>query len=159
MTWLTTLCGGAAVGAALATGVYANFSARVMPRLSRRPVAEAIDTMQRFNARALRAPFMTVFFGSAALSAAAAIVAVHTQRSAGLACLGAGLYWSGFLLTVGYNVPRNERLARVAPDAPQSGPEWSRYQREWTRANSLRAWLSLASTGCLAAAAKLGLRG
>lgn len=67
--WTTLLTGSAAVAAGVIGAVYVNFSARVMPWLATLPDAEGIATMQRFNRVAVQAPFMTAFFGGAALSA------------------------------------------------------------------------------------------
>ena len=146
----------AAVGSAIAGGVYANFSARVMPRLAELPDAHGISTMQQFNRDAVQAPFMTVFFGSAALSVAVIARAVGRPERAWydwVAAGGSALYLLGFAVTIGYNVPRNERLAAVVADSPAAVQVWHDYLREWTTANSLRAAMSLAGAAALGLAA------
>lgn len=65
-----------AAGAACTGGVLYGFSSFVMPALARLPVAQAVAAMQSINVTAVRAPFMLVFVGTAALSVAAAVVGV-----------------------------------------------------------------------------------
>lgn len=149
----------AAVGSAVVGGVYANFSLRVMPRLAELPEADGIATMQHFNRVALRAPFMTLFFGTAAASITkiAATVIAHPRSGADwIAVVGGGLYLAGFVLTIAYNVPRNERLAAVVAGVPEGSHVWSGYLREWTAANSVRGVLSILGALALAAGALLG---
>lgn len=156
MTITSTLAATAAAGSAIAGGVYANFSARVMPRLAALPDAEGIATMQHFNRVAVRLPFMTVFFGTAALSTALVAAAGSGGGEAALLRAGgAGLYLAGFAMTIGYHVPRNERLARVRAGTAQGGAVWRHYQDQWTPANTVRAALSLLGAAALAAGAVL----
>ena len=61
--WLPVAAG---VGSAAAGGVYLAFSVMVMPTLRRKPAADAITTMTLINEKAVRAPFMILFFGTAA---------------------------------------------------------------------------------------------
>lgn len=149
------LTGAATTGSLIAGGVYANFSARVMPRLAQLPTTEAVSTMQQFNRTAVQAPFMTVFFGSAVLGL---VVLVRVVRRTDrdwvdlLAAGGAALYLVGFVLTIVYNVPRNDRLAAVDANSPAAVRVWSDYLRAWTPANSVRAVASLVGAGALAVA-------
>lgn len=145
----------AAAASAAVAGVYVNFSARVMPRLAGWPAADAVATMQRFNRIAVRAPFMTAFFGGAALSAYQVLRAVSGETAAGeQLAAGAGLaHLAGFALTIAYNVPRNERLARLAAGTPPADAYWAVYLREWTGANTVRAVLSLVALALGIAAA------
>lgn len=152
----SVLSGAAAVGAAVTAGVYVNFSARVMPRLGALPDSEGIAAMQRFNRAAVQAPFMTAFFGAAALSVVLVVrTARDPERSVAdwLSGLGAGLYLAGFVLTIAYHVPRNDRLAALDPVSPLSTGVWRTYLAEWTSANSVRAGLSAAATVALVSAA------
>lgn len=135
--------------------VYANFSLRVMPALGRLPDATGIARMQQFNRTAVQAPFMTCFFGAAIGSVWLALRALRSDhtRAGLLAGAGGGLYLVGFLLTIVYNVPLNERLARA------TGADvdvWRRYLTVWTRANSVRAVLS--GVACLLLLAAIGCR-
>lgn len=142
---IVSACG--AVGSTLVGAVYTNFSWRVMPRLSSLPEADGMRTMQEFNRQAVQAPFMTIFFGTAVASIWK-IVETFTkeERSIGdwLAASGGALYMAGMILTVVYNVPRNDLLAAVSPGTLDGSRAWQMFLGEWTSANSVRAVLSLA---------------
>lgn len=148
----------AAGGAALVGGVYLAFSAMVMPALRSRPAADAIATMQHVNVAAVRAPFMVVFFGSAAAAVAVVVVEVVRARSADDASLGtalgvagAMLSLAGFVVTVTYNVPRNDLVAHLDPASAADAVRWLDLAREWTAANTLRGTLSLVGAALLGA--------
>ena len=153
----------AAGGAAVVGGVYLAFSAMVMPALRSRPAADAIATMQHVNVAAVRAPFMAVFFGSAAAAVAVVVVEVLRARSADDASLGTALglagallSLAGFVVTVAYNVPRNDLVAALDPTSVADQARWLALAREWTSANSLRGGLSLLGAALLGARVHLG---
>lgn len=153
----------AAGGTAVVGGVYLAFSAMVMPALRSRPAADAIATMQHVNVAAVRAPFMAVFFGSAAAAVAVVVVEVLRARSADDASLGTALgvagallSLAGFVVTVAYNVPRNDLVAALDPTSVTDQARWLDLAREWTSANSLRGGLSLLGAVLLGARVHLG---
>ncbi len=131
----------AAVCTGLAGGVYLGFSALVMPALLRRPAGDAIVTMQEVNRAAVRPPFMTVFFGAAIASAALIVVELvgFDGASSALRIAGGVLSLVGFVITAGYNVPRNNELAALDPTAAGAQQTWDRLAGEWTRGNHARA--------------------
>jgi len=140
-----------AVGAGCTGGVLCAFSSFVMHGLERLPAAQGVAAMQSINVTAVRPPFMLAFAGTAALSVAVIVVAIADLDSdhAPWLLVGAVLYLVGvFGLTMGYNVPRNDALARLSPDAPETAEAWRTYVREWTAANHVRS-----AAGLLAAAA------
>lgn len=153
MLGTNALAGAAALGAGIAAGVYANFSLRVMPRLAALADPDGIRTMQSFNRTAEQAPFMAVFFGTALASGAVIARATDAERTTGdlLAAAGGGLYLAGFLLTIVYNVPRNNALAAADPVSAHGAQIWASYLREWTAANSVRAVMSAVGAAGLAA--------
>jgi uncharacterized membrane protein len=60
------------------------------------------------------------------------------------------LYLAGSLLvTMVCNVPRNDALARVAPDDPAAAGLWAEYLSRWTAWNHVRTAASLAAAGAL----------
>ncbi|MEZ5128505.1 MAG: anthrone oxygenase family protein [Micropruina glycogenica] len=153
LLWTAAISGAGVLGSLTCGLVYANFSARVMPRLAALRPAEAVATMQHFNVVALRAPFMTAFFGSAALGLVAlGLLATHRHPASWLAAVGGGLYLAGFSLTIARNVPLNEALAALPSDSAQAADLWQRYLAQWTPANTVRAALSLAAAAAFAAA-------
>lgn len=135
----------AALGAGLSAGVYLAFSLLVMPGLRALPPAAAVAAMQGINVSALRAPFMVVFFGGAAASAALIVLQLVSTAPAGPTRLvGAVLALAAFAITVVRNVPLNNTLVRVRADAPDVATAWQSFARSWTVANHARAIVSAA---------------
>ena len=60
-----------------------------------------------------------------------------------ISATGGLLYLAGWVLTIVYNVPRNNRLADVVAGTAEGARVWHMYLDEWTSANSVRAVLSL----------------
>jgi uncharacterized membrane protein len=132
----------AGTGSAVVGGFYIAFSAVVMPALRRRPAAEAVAAMVSINDRAVKPPFMELFFGTAAACGAVAVTAAaHPDAQAPLRVAGAAAYLAGWVLTMAVNVPQNNRL--LARGAGHPRPEWDRFQRTWIPANHVRAALSV----------------
>jgi len=138
--WLAVAAG---AGSAVSGGVYLAFSVMVMPALRRRPAEEAISTMVLINEKAVRAPFMVLFFGTAAACAAVVVAAAaDPQAQHPLRVAGAAAHLAGWVSTMVVNVPLNNRLS--VNGTAQPGQRWDSYQRSWTRANHLRTALSIA---------------
>jgi len=155
---LTVVSAVAAAGSAVAGGLYANFSLRVMPRLAALPDAQGMAAMQQFNRNAVQAPFMVVFFGSALASGYTLWqVVARGERTVPELLLGTGscLYLAGFVMTIVHHVPLNDRLAALAPTSPAGAELWRTFVAEWTPANSVRAALSLGGAAALAIGAVL----
>ncbi len=143
------------IGAATIGGVFFAFSAFVMKALAQLPPSQGAAAMQRINVVVLNPFFLGVFFGTAVLALACVAMAFFPLASVRSALLlaSAGLYLIGtFAVTVVFNVPRNERLARMA-DRPDDAVEyWPVYVREWTRWNHVRTVAAIASAACAALA-------
>ena len=72
------------------------------------------------------------------------------MTAASLLFAGGALYVAGgFLVTVVFNVPRNNALARASPADPQSARLWSDYLVTWTAWNHVRTAASLAALALL----------
>jgi uncharacterized membrane protein len=141
-----------AVGAGCTGGVLFAFSSFVMPALRRLPPAQGVAAMQSVNVTAVRPPFMLAFGGTAVLSAVVVVVALTAPDEAYAPWLivAAVLYLAGVLgLTMAYHVPRNDALATLVPDAPETTATWTRYAAEWTAANHVRAAAGLLATAAL----------
>lgn len=133
----------AGAGCAVTGGFYVAFSAVVMPALRRRPAKDAIATMVSINQMAVRAPFMILFFGTAAACVAVAVVAAADPLARSpIRVAGAASYLAGWASTIAVNVPLNNRLSEAIGDQP--GQQWSSYEQSWTPANHIRAALSVA---------------
>jgi uncharacterized membrane protein len=138
--WLPVVAG---TGSAVAGGFYFAFSAVVMPALRRRPAPEAAAAMAAINERAVTPPFMILFFGTAAACGANIIAAAtDPQHSTPLRVAGSVAYLTGWALTMAVNVPLNNRLASTGPRGLEA--MWDVFEQPWTRANHVRAALSLA---------------
>jgi uncharacterized membrane protein len=147
-----------AVGAGCTGGVLFAFSSFVMPALRRLPPAQGVAAMQSINVTAVRPPFMLAFGGTAALSVALVVVAATTlgEAYAPWLLVAAVLYLVGVLgLTMTYHVPRNDALAALVPDAPETTAAWTRYAAEWTTANHVRAAAGLLATAALGIALRV----
>ena len=55
------------------------------------------------------------------------------------------------LVTLAFNVPRNEALAKVTPADPDAADRWAHYVAGWT------AWNHVRTVAALAAAAAFGI--
>jgi uncharacterized membrane protein len=135
-----------AIGCGIAGGVFFAFSSFVMPGLGRLPAPQGIAAMQQMNITAITPVFMADFVGTAL----ACVAVLITGWDDPYLLTGSLLYLIGvFLLTMTYNVPRNNALAELDPSAPDAPDHWARYQREWNRANHLRALAGIAASAVL----------
>jgi uncharacterized membrane protein len=108
----------AALGCGLMAGLFFAFSVAVMKALGRLPSAEGIGAMQSINVAIINPLFLAVFFGTAAawvLVMIASLLRWHDPDTVYL-LIGGVLYLVGtFLVTLVFNVPKNNALASVAP--------------------------------------------
>src|SRR4030065_800470 len=121
--WLFALTLFAALGCGLVAGVFFAFSTFVMKALARLPSGEGIAAMQSINVVVLNPWFLGAFLGTAAACVLALISTLLRWHEPGAIYLfiGSVLYLVGSLLvTIVFNVPRNEALASVVPAAPNS---------------------------------------
>jgi uncharacterized membrane protein len=136
---LTLLC---ALGSGLIGGVFFAFSNFVMKALERLPPAQGIAAMQAINIVVLNRVFLSVFTGTALACTALAALSLWRwhERGAGWRVLGAVLYVVGtFAVTMAFNVPRNDMMAKLDPHAPGAAGAWSEYVSGWTTWNTVRA--------------------
>jgi uncharacterized membrane protein len=136
----------AAIGAGLMAGVYFAFSGFIMRSLDRLDAENAVDAMNTINEVILRSWFMPLFFGTSLLYLLLAVLALFdwSDPNAPL-LLTAGLTYFGgmFVCTVFFNVPLNNRLAKVKGGDIDKIQLWSHYYKYWSRWNHLRTASSL----------------
>ncbi len=73
-----------------------------------------------------------------------------TDPSTAFLLPGALTYLVGcFLVTIVFNVPMNDALAALAPDAPDRAARWAGYLAEWTTWNHIRTAAALAASALL----------
>jgi uncharacterized membrane protein len=53
------------------------------------------------------------------------------------------------VVTVAFNLPRNDALAKVDPEGAEAAERWTRYLAEWTVWNHVRAAGALAASAAL----------
>lgn len=133
----------AATAAAATSGIHLAFTSMVLPALAVREPGDAVATMRAINRAAVRAPFMSLFFGGAIAAVAAGALSLGHGSTIG--AVGAALSLASHVVTVASNVPLNNALERD-PSA-----SWQEYSRRWGTSNALRAALSAAGAACLAA--------
>ncbi len=143
----------AALGCALIAGVFFAFSAFVMRALARLPPSQGIAAMQSINVAAVRPLFMTVLFGTAAACLFLAVWSLrHWQHQPDSVYLLAGslLYLVGtVLVTILFNVPFNDALARVEPSSATGAQLWASYLVLWTAWNHVRTVTALAAAAAV----------
>lgn len=141
-----------ALGCGLMAGLFFAFSVAVMRALARLPPAEGIAAMQSINIAIINPLFLAVFLGTGAGCALVMIAALWRWHDPGsvYSLTGSALYLIGSLLvTMMFNVPRNEALAAVASADPDSAKLWAEYLAKWTAWNHVRAAASLAAAALL----------
>jgi len=139
--------GGATLTTGLVAGVFYAYSVSVDPGLAAQSDASYVATMQEINERIQNPLFFASFFGAVLFPLAALVVHLPRLRSGrflliSLACV---LYiGGGFLLTAFVNVPMNDRLATVDPEAPARVLSQAReaYEDPWNFWNGLRTAFS-----------------
>jgi uncharacterized membrane protein len=139
----------AALGSGLIAGFFFAFSFVVMQSLDRLPVAQGIAAMQFINVVVINRWFLGVFLGTAAACAGLSVGAVLLWRLPGafLLLVGSAFYLVGtFIVTMAFNVPRNNALAAAVPDSAAGAALWSDYLVSWT------AWNHVRTAGALTAA-------
>jgi uncharacterized membrane protein len=147
-----------ALGCGLMAGFFFAFSACVMNALVDLPPARGIAAMQSINVAVARGYKVTnpwfgaVFFGTAVvcvLQVVSSLVVWH-EPGAIYRLIGSALYLVGtILVTIVFNVPRNEALAAVQADSAESATRWAQFVPGWTAWNHMRTAASLAAAASL----------
>ena len=133
-------------------GFFFAFSVSVMKALARLPSAEGIAAMQSINVAIINPVFLAAFLGTAAACVLVMIASLLRWHDPGAVYLlvGGALYLVGsFLVTMVFNVPKNNALASVAPADPDSASLWASYLVNWTAWNHVRAAAALAAAASL----------
>ncbi len=141
-----------ALGCGLMAGFFFAFSACVMNALARLQAAQGIAAMQSINVVVINPFFMAGFLGTAAACALLAISSLLRWRESGAVYLLAGslLYLVGTLLvTIVFNVPRNDALAAVDPASAEGASMWADYVGSWMAWNHVRTAASFVAAALL----------
>jgi uncharacterized membrane protein len=138
----------AALGCGLIAGVFFAFSTFVMSALARLQPTQGIAAMQSINITVINPFFMAAFLGTAAACIFLAVSSLLKWHQPGAAylLLGSLLYIVGtVLVTIVFNVPLNDALARVNPDSTDGASVWISYLRNWTVWNHIRTAAAFAA--------------
>lgn len=153
MTALNTyLTLAAAIGSGLVGGIFFAFSTFVMRALGQMAPASGIEAMQRINVTVLNPWFLGAFFGTALVGLWLGGWSVwHWDRPGAVLLLaGSVLYVIGtFGVTVAFNVPLNEALAKLPADSAEAARLWARYLVVWTNWNHVRTIAALLGAAAL----------
>jgi uncharacterized membrane protein len=98
---------------------------------------------------------MPLFFGTTIAGAALGVMAVMRWGEPGAAYMLAGgaIYVIGmFVVTVIFNVPLNNELARADPAHADTARVWARYLKDWTFWNHVRTIASTTASALFIAA-------
>ena len=137
-----------ALGCGLVAGILFAFSTSVMKALARLPSAQGIAAMQSINITVINPLFMGAFFGTAAACVLVVVFSLLRWNEAGAVYLLSGglAYLIGaILVTMVFNVPRNDALAAVDPASAAGARLWDGYVTSWTAWNHVRTASALAA--------------
>jgi uncharacterized membrane protein len=144
-----------ALGCGLIAGVFFAFSAFVMSALTRLASSQGIAAMQSINIVVINPLFMAAFLGTGVGCLVLAVSSFFRWHKPGAAYLLAGglLYLVGtILVTMLFNVPRNDALAVVDPASAEGANVWTSYVTGWTAWNHVRTGAALAAAALLSIA-------
>ncbi|GAA1481162.1 DUF1772 domain-containing protein [Gordonia sinesedis] len=140
----------AVITSGLTTGLLAGFAYSVMPGLNRAGASIAVPAMQRMNAAILNPVFAVIFFGGLLFAVLSAWL-LWGEPLRWWAVAAAVLYLLAVLITLGLNVPLNDKLAAAGDTPPDVAQVWTDFVQPWVRWNIVRTVLHLAAFGTLVA--------
>ncbi len=148
----------AILGTGLVAGVFFAFSSFVMKALARLKPSEGIVAMQSINITVINPLFMTALFGTAVVCLFLAVFSLlkfHQPNSIYL-LVGSLLYIVGTVgVTIAFNVPLNDALAKVDPSSAEGASLWAKYLTNWTLWNHVRTIAAFGATTAFAIAFRL----
>ena len=142
----------AALGCGLIAGLFFAFSNFVMKALGGLHPENGIVAMQAINVTVLNPLFLAFFLGTAAACLLLFIYSLMRWQSPGTSCLlaGSSLYLIGnYVVTMVFNVPKNNVLACVDASKSDAADTWRNYVVAWTKWNHVRTITALAAAAFL----------
>ncbi|PJE29666.1 Uncharacterized membrane protein [Pseudooceanicola antarcticus] len=135
------------IASLLVSGVFLSFSDFIMRGFLQAPDRAGAAAMQGLNRTVYRSLFMVLLIGLVPLSALLALAGIMgLLPGTPLLVLAALLYLGGVMAVTGRgNVPMNQHLDGLSPEAPETRIYWQRYARVWTRLNHIRTASSFAA--------------
>ena len=111
--------------------------------------------MQEINITVLTPWFLGIFLGTGILCLVGVVHPFYNwgPNASLLRFAGSGVYLVGsILVTIVFNIPRNDRLAALPPGEPDREDIWTDYLSTWTMWNHIRTAASLVSAALFALA-------
>lgn len=145
----------AALGCGAVGGIFFAFSNFVMRALDRLPHAQGIAAMQAINVTVLNPWFLSLFLGTALVSAILVgygLLHASLPGSAWLIAAGLSYLIGNFWVTRFRNIPRNDALAHVDPASAGADEMWRDYQHGWNAWNHVRTATALAGSAAFVVA-------
>ncbi|MET9774598.1 DUF1772 domain-containing protein [Streptomyces sp. NPDC006367] len=143
----------------LMAGLFFAYDISVMPGLAGTDDRTYVAAMQQFNAEIDGNGLFALVFLGALLAAGAAAFLEFRRGHRGVALwagLAAVLYLAVLILTVGVEIPLNDRLAGLGdPAEVRDFSLVDTFEGTWAAVNIVRTLLSTAALGCAAYAARL----
>jgi uncharacterized membrane protein len=129
-----------------------------MKALGNLPAPHGIAAMQSINVVVINRWFLTAFLGTAGVCLAVMIASLLRWQDPGTPyrLAASALYLVGtFLVTMLFNVPRNNALAATAPSSSEAATLWASYLSTWTAWNHVRTTAALAASALFTIAFRL----
>ena len=146
METLAALSVVAALGCGLIAGTFFAFSVFIMRALAGISAPAGIAAMQAINIVVINPLFLGAFLGTAVLCVIASLLAFAGSEGgdAVYIWIGSLAYLIGtFGVTMLFNVPLNNHLAKADPASAESEILWRSYVAQWTRWNHVRTIAAL----------------
>ena len=145
---------GATAAVGLMGGVFFAYAVSVMPGLARTDDRTFVAAFQSIDRAVINPVFLLACLGALVLSAAAAVLLIGERPALRWALASFALYAAVVVITGRVRLPRNNALESAGEadriDATAARERFG--EAAWTRWNTVRVLLCLASLGCLAAA-------
>jgi uncharacterized membrane protein len=139
----------AALGSALMAGLFFVFSVVIMSALDRLSPPAGIVAMQSINRVIVNPLFMLAFMGTGIVALVLGVASGldFNETSSRYALIGCLVYLIGVIVvTFVANVPRNDAIDKLDPNAATSVTTWKDYVSVWTAWNHVRTAASIGAT-------------
>ena len=136
----------------LFAGLFATFSYAVMPGLRRTDDATFARSMREINVAILNPALGVVFGGSVLASIAAAVLGFDDAGARWWLVAGAALVFAAGAVTMGINVPMNDRLLTGVDAGQPHASVREAFEAPWVRWNHVRTVVSIAGFTALVVA-------
>jgi uncharacterized membrane protein len=146
--WALLLTFVGAIGSLLVSGVLFAFSSFVMDGLARIAPDKGIAAMQSINVTVITTSFMLAFLGTGLVCVALGASSYFRWGKPGatLIAVASLTYIIGCIgVTLAFNVPLNDGLAKVQAGTADATAYWGRYLAEWVVWNHVRTVASFAA--------------